>query len=76
MGVLFKNNSQTSSSRSSLSSDAPVIMANDSEQPVSAPEEDSTNEYGYEYDYDEDDYDVEDLEDYYYDHDYEEEYED
>ena len=76
MGVLFKNNSQTSSSRRSLSSDAPVITVNDSEQPVSVPEEDSTDEYGYEYDYDEDDYDVEDLEDYYYDHDYEEEYED
>ena len=76
MGVLFKNNSQTSSSRRSLSSDAPVITVNDSEQPVNVPEEDSTDEYGYEYDYDEDDYDVEDLEDYYYDHDYEEEYED
>ena len=76
MGVLFKNNSQTSSSRRSLSSDAPVITVNDSEQPVSVPEEDSTDEYGYEYDYDEDDYDVEDLEDYYYDYDYEEEYED
>ena len=73
---MYKRQSQTSSSRRSLSSDAPVITVNDSEQPVSAPEEDSTDEYGYEYDYDEDDYDVEDLEDYYYDHDYEEEYED
>jgi hypothetical protein len=75
MGVLFKNNSQNFSYKSSALK-VPPVKKNDNEKAVNLPDEDDSGVYDYEYDYD-DGYDVEDLEDYYYDEEYEEEeYED
>ena len=75
MGVLFKNNSQNFSYKSSVLK-VPPVKKNDNEKAVNLPDEDDSGGYDYEYDYD-DGYDLEDLEDYYYDEEYEEEeYED